>query len=170
MRLGTRRELEVHCLEVPGGLLRSTTLDRGTAYVVSDGVRAVWESTPVTSHRCERVDGFNLCTPATAPFAGAPSTLGRPEASSYTLGELMDFTTRGAARKYLTYGWAASGEDGAWTNGPMARLRLGLSAPADSALAVVLVEGYMAVETGPRLLAIAPIDPVRQRRLKAETT
>lgn len=28
----------------------------------------------------------------------------------------------------------------------------------------------MAVETGPRLLAIAPIDPVRQRRLKAETT
>ncbi len=138
----TRRELEVNCLEVPGSLLRSTTLDRGTAYVVSDGVRAVWESTPVTSHRCERVDGFNLCTPATAASGSGPSTISRPEASPYTLGELVDFTARGGARKYLTYGWAASGEDGAWTNGPMARLRLGLSAPADSALAVVLVEGY----------------------------
>jgi hypothetical protein len=136
----TKRELQVHCLELPDSLLRGKVLDAHTAYVVSDGVRAVWESTPVTSHRCDRVDGFNLCLPLKAESATRVVT--PPEPAPYAIGEILDFTAKGNARKYMTYGWAvASGEDGTWTEGPVARIRLGLSSPVEGPLSIVLMEG-----------------------------
>jgi hypothetical protein len=59
----TKPEMYVHCRDVPGEVL-SGKLDSRTAYVVSDGVRTVLDMSRAPSHRCETVDGFNLCTAA----------------------------------------------------------------------------------------------------------
>lgn len=135
----TRREIQTHCGDVPRSVLSGDQLEPHTAYVVSDALRAVWETTPVKSHSCERVDGFNLCTRISPNHV----SLGRPvDAVAYAIGERLDFTAGGNARRYLVYGWAKdSGTDGTWTEGPIARLSLGLSHPLEGALSIALMEG-----------------------------
>lgn len=135
----TRREILTHCGDVPRSVLGRDELDAHTVYVVSNALRAAWEITPVKSHSCERVDGFNLCTLNSASHV----PLGQPiDAVAYSIGERLDFTAGGNARSYMVYGWAAdSGTDGTWTEGRIARLRLGLSRPPEGALSIVLMEG-----------------------------
>ncbi len=142
----SRQELRVHCEELPRGLLGGKVLDARTAYVVSDAVRSVWEFNRVSSHRCVRVDGFNLCTPSKS---GALDLVGgAPAAAPFAIGEALDLTAGGNARKYMAYGWAAlSGTDGTWTEGPIASLQLMLSRPIDGALSMTLVEGSRAFVT-----------------------
>jgi Family of unknown function (DUF6311) len=113
-------QLYAHCVE----LLRSQlegVLDRRSAYVVTDAVRTIWSLHGVRSHQCDRIDGFNLCTPgASAPPAPEP-----PAAPAYVLGQVLDLSTPGA-ESYLPFGWGAWMVTGTWTDGPLALVRLGL--------------------------------------------
>jgi hypothetical protein len=54
-------QFRVHCQELPGALLGGH-LDASSAYVVSDKLAVAWALDGVSSHRCDVVDGFNLCT------------------------------------------------------------------------------------------------------------
>lgn len=135
----TKREIQVHCVEVPAAVLKGN-LDTRSAYVVSDAVRTVLELSPTTtSHRCETIDGFNLCT---VSASRADSGKRMPKLVPYAVGDVLDFTAGGNARKYMTYGWATdSGSDGTWTDGPLAKLVMGLEAPIERALFLTLNAG-----------------------------
>jgi hypothetical protein len=117
-------ELSAHCVE----LLRPQLdghLDARSAYVVSDGVLAIWALSAVRSLRCEVADGFNLCTTAGEAEARR-EPLPVPGAPAYTLGEVLDFRLRKSVRKYMTFGWGNAESGGTWTIGPRALVRLGL--------------------------------------------
>ena len=132
----TERQMNVHCVDVPRAVLTGT-LDSRSAYVVTDEVRTILELSGQTSHRCEVVDGFNLCTPASA--ADSPAAWAMPAVASYAFGEDVDFTPAGNAREYMGYGWATAPlENGMWTVGPVATLLLGLRTQVDPAATVVL--------------------------------
>jgi hypothetical protein len=128
------REMYVHCVEFPRAVLGGS-LDSRSAYVVSDPVRKVLELSSMTSHRCEVVDGFNLCTPVSGGEAAPPRR--EVDAASYTLGDRIDFGATGNAGRYMIYGWARTPADGAWTNGPVAKLLLALPSPPTSAVLTV---------------------------------
>jgi hypothetical protein len=117
-------EMTGHCLD----LLRTQLagkLDSRSAYVVTDGVQTLWSLSGVRSHRCARVDVFNLCTPVDA--SSSLSALAPvPPATPYALGRTLNFTTSGDAGPFLTLGWGPALESGTWTQGPMAMLRLGM--------------------------------------------
>lgn len=121
-----RAELTAHCVDILRTQLEGT-LDPQSAYVVSDGVRAVWDVEGMTTHRCQAADGFNLCTTDTPASAVAPIA----PASRYQLGDVLDFThADGNARTYETFGWSDATAMGTWTEGPLAMLRLGVETPA----------------------------------------
>ncbi len=145
----SKPELLAHCVDLLRTQL-SGTLDSRSAYVVTDGVKTVLELAGMRSHRCDRADEFNLCTPVTSPGAAPPT--GAPAAPAYVMGEVLDFKEHGNARKYTTFGWAASLTDGTWTEGPMALLRLGLEPVAHPGPLVLTVEaGAFVVPQHPRL-------------------
>ena len=146
----TRPELLAHCVDLMRTQLGGT-LDPRSAYVVTDGVKTVWELNGLRSHRCDVTDGYNLCTPVTAPDT-APATPA-PEAPVYALGEVLDFRDVGNASKYMTVGWGTPISDGTWTEGPMALLRLGVD-PATApgrALILSLSASAFVVPQHPRL-------------------
>jgi hypothetical protein len=57
----SRSALDLHCVELPGRILRGE-VDPRAAYVVDDRARAALERT--ATHQCAVVDGFNVCTRA----------------------------------------------------------------------------------------------------------
>jgi hypothetical protein len=126
-------ELEAHCVD----LLRSQLdgqLDPRSAYVVSDGVRTVWEVHGVRSHQCALVDGVNLCTAKFQDAATSP-----PTAAPYVLGTMLDFTNRdGDAGRYLAFGWGDIRSSGTWSHGPLAMIRLGFDTARYRSSGVVL--------------------------------
>jgi hypothetical protein len=127
----TRAQLYAHCV----GLMRAAlqgTLDPRSAYVVTDAVRTVWQVRGVRSHRCESVDGFNLCT---ASDASAPVS-GPLPAPLYKVGTVLNLA-QSAVGQYRTIGWQEPTFTGTWTEGPLAMVRLGL-ADADRARPLVL--------------------------------
>jgi hypothetical protein len=132
-------DLRMHCVD----LLRAQLLgelDPRSVYVVSDDVRTVWEVHGIRSHRCQGVDGRNLCT-AVPPEANH----GRaepPPAPPYRLDTVLDFTNRdGDAPRYLTFGWRETRSTGTWTEGPLAMARLRLDpAPGTSRALTLEVE------------------------------
>jgi len=130
------RELKAHCVD----LLRQQLdgpLDARSAYVVSDGVKMIWQLHGVTSHTCEVANSFNLCTPRESGVASATPDL--PAARPYRVGDTLDFTTRnGTARPYLKFGWEDTTFAGTWTTGPLAMLRLGFSATRDREMPLLL--------------------------------
>jgi hypothetical protein len=132
----TKPELFGHCVELLREQLEGR-LDPRSAYVVTDSVRTVWGLAGMRSHRCEAADVFTLCTPVAASDE-AVRTPEIPAATRYALGTVLDFTTKGNARPYMTIGWRESLDTGTWTEGPMAMLRLGLDAPIDPARTLVL--------------------------------
>jgi hypothetical protein len=144
----TRPELLAHCVD----LLRTQlagTLDARSAYVVTDGVKTVWDLYGMRSHRCEVADGFNLCTPVTSPGA-VPAAA--PAAPAYAMGKVLDFRETGTARNYMTLGWGTSNSAGTWTEGPMAMLRLGLEPGELSRPLILTVEATgFTVPEHPRL-------------------
>ncbi len=126
-------ELQAHCVD----LLRSQLdgqLDPRSAYVVSDGVRTVWEVHGVRSHRCDVVDGVNLCTVNSLDAAPSP-----PPAAPYVLGTMLDFTNRDSdVRRYLAFGWGDTRSSGTWSHGPLAMIRLGFDAAAHRSSGVII--------------------------------
>ena len=141
-------DLRMHCVD----LLRAQLLgdlDPRSAYVVSDGVRTVWDVHGMRSHRCLPVDGVNLCT--AVPPSDADGDAPRPPSPApYTLGTELDLTNRdGDAPRYLTFGWREMRSTGTWTEGPLAMIRLGLDRAPDESRALTLeVEGdpFLAAE------------------------
>ena len=128
----SRSQLQAHCVE----LLRTALtgpLDPRSAYVVTEPVRVLWQLDGVQSHRCQVVDGFNLCT---TDNSGPMSPI--PPASPYTLGDRIGFRTGGGASRFTTFGWSVPTPIGAWTNGPLALLRLGTTTPIDRARSLKL--------------------------------
>jgi len=117
-------ELSAHCVD----LLRPQLdghLDARSAYVVSDGVLAIWALSGLRPLRCEMADGFNLCT-AAGDAAARGEPLPVPGAPAYPPGEVLDFRLRKTVRKYMTFGWGNAESGGTWTIGPLAMVRLGL--------------------------------------------
>jgi Family of unknown function (DUF6311) len=145
----THPQLSAHCVDILRTQLAGT-LDPRSAYVVTDGVKTVWDVNGMQSHRCELADGFNLCTPVTS--ADAMPAARAPDAPAYVMGETLDFTEKGNARQYMTFGWGASNSEGTWTEGPLAMLRLGLDAPLESRPLMLTVDGgAFVVPQHPRL-------------------
>lgn len=134
----THPQLSAHCVDILRAQLAGT-LDPRSAYVVTDGVKTVWDVNGMRSHRCELADGFNLCTPATPEATPPPSRA--PDAPAYPMGETLDFRDTGNARKYMTFGWAASNVEGTWTEGPLAMPRLGQAAPLEPRPLILTVDG-----------------------------
>jgi preprotein translocase subunit SecE len=139
-------EMTGHCLD----LLRTQlagTLDGRSAYVVTDAVQTVLALAGVRSHRCERVDVFNLCT-AVDPVAPASAPPPIPAAAPYALGRALNFTNSGDAAPFQTFGWGPALDGGTWTQGPMAMLRLGIGQPIDASrpLLLELTAGAFLVE------------------------
>lgn len=148
-------ELTGHCLD----LLRTQfkgELDSRSAYVVTDGVQTVWSLAGVRSHRCERVDVFNLCTPVEpSASASSPPPIPTPPAPAYSLGRTVNFTAAGDAGPYQTVGWGPALDSGTWTQGPMAMVRLGINETLSATRPVILelIAGPFLVERQhPRLL------------------
>src|SRR5262249_32325474 len=81
----TRAQLQAHCADRLRSALTGP-LDPRSAYVVTDGVRTLWQLDGVDSHRCRVVDGFNLCTTDTA---GPPPPV--RAAAAYDPGERVGF-------------------------------------------------------------------------------
>jgi hypothetical protein len=161
----TRPELLAHCVD----LLRTQlagTLDARSAYVVTDGVKTVWDLYGMRSHRCEMADGFNLCTPVTSPGAVSAAA---PAAPAYAMGEVLDFRETGTPRKFMTLGWGTSNSAGTWTEGPMAMLRLGLEHGELSRPLILTVEATgFTVPEHPRLFVDVVVNgqPVDQWTLR----
>jgi hypothetical protein len=133
----THPQLSAHCVDILRTQLAGT-LDSRSAYVVTDGVKTVWDVNGMRSHSCEQADGFNLCTPVTSTDA---VPVGRaPDAPAYTMGEMLDFGVPGNAREHMTFGWAASTAEGTWTEGPLAMVRLGLPAPLEPRRLILTVD------------------------------
>jgi hypothetical protein len=118
----TYDQLHAHCVDLMRTELQGT-LDPRSVYVVTDPVQAVWRIVGMRSHRCDVVDGFNLCMPVD-PANAAPPVPAAP-AAKYRTGQVIDFSGPGV-RPYMTFGWENPGGTGAWTVGPLAMLRLGL--------------------------------------------
>ena len=117
----TQAQLTAHCVDLLRTHLHGP-LDPRSAYIVTDAVRTVWTLAGVRSHRCERLDNYNLCT-AAADAASPPQAA--PPAPPYELGRVLDLTEPDA-RQYLTFGWGDARGTGLWTEGPLAMVRLGL--------------------------------------------
>lgn len=132
----SRGELLAHCVD----LLRPQLdghLDARSAYVVSDGVLAIWALSGLRLPHCQVADGFNLCaTAGDAAARGEPLPV--PAAPAYTPGEVLDFRLRKSVRKYMTFGWGNAESGGTWTIGPLAMVRLGLDAAAARAFILEL--------------------------------
>jgi hypothetical protein len=117
----TKAELQGHCVDIMREQLDGK-LDARSAYLVTDAVKAVWGLRGVTSHRCEVVDGYNLCVPG----ASGPTTVGVPPAPAYELGTTVELKSNdGPGRQYLTLGWGESNPHGTWSEGPVSIIRLG---------------------------------------------
>ncbi len=140
----TRDEMRVHCVDLPGTVLTGV-MDARSAYVVTDGIKTVLDVSPMTSHRCMKLDGFNLCT--SRGVQNAESARAIPDAFPYAIGDELDFGAGGNAGNYMTYGWAAPSGDGAWTEGPLAKLLLGQQAPLDGNISLTLVADVRAFVT-----------------------
>ena len=119
----TNAQLRAHCLDLMRAHLDGT-LDPRSAYVVTDDVLTIWALRGVRSARCEKADGFNLCTPS--PEGGA-APLAVPPAPPYAVGDVLDLTGPADVRRYLTFGWGRPNRTGTWTFGPLALIRLGLA-------------------------------------------
>lgn len=146
----SRAERYAHCVDLMRQYL-SGALDPRTAYIVADGVRTMWAAARVRSHVCERVDGYNLCTPRDPEDVREPEA--PPPAASYAIGDEIDFTTRGGSAPYRVFGWLEPTREGTWTKGPVAVIRLGLARPADPArpLGLRLATGAFLRRGHPRL-------------------
>ena len=131
-----KRELLAHCVDLLRAQLDGR-LDPRSAYVVTDGVRTVWEAHGMESHVCRQADGYNLGTPAASSDA-SPDAPATPDAAHYVMGEVLDFRKGGSAAKYFTFGWQEPIADGTWTEGPMALLRLGLAGTTDRSRPLLL--------------------------------
>jgi hypothetical protein len=132
----TKPELLAHCLTLLRAQLQGT-LDSRSAYVITEGVQTVWQLAGVRSHRCQRIAEFILCTPAEGADVGAlpPPP---PPAPPYALDTELDFRHGGNAHQYTVVGWGIPASDGTWTEGPLAMLRLGLSAPPTPGRALLI--------------------------------
>jgi hypothetical protein len=141
-------DLRTHCVDLLRAQLQGD-LDPRSAYVVSDAVRTVWEVRGMRSHRCQPVDGVNLCTAVAAgDVDGVPLPASSP--ASYTLGTELDLTNRdGDAPRYLTFGWREIRSTGTWTEGPLALVRLGFDRAPDTSRGLTLqvdADAFLAAE------------------------
>ena len=116
------RAMHDHCYRIPLTVMAGV-LDPQAAYVVNDEVMTALRAKGPATHRCERVDGFNLCT--TIDPRG-PADRGIPV---YGVGTLLDFSAMGNARPYMLFGWSSPEAAGTWTLGPEAALLMRLAAP-----------------------------------------
>ena len=132
----TRRDRVAHCVDLLRTQLEGT-LDPRSAYVVTDGVRTAWEVAGVRSHKCQQVDGYNLCTTVASGDAKSPVPP-IPVAAAYAVGDEIEFAQTGNAQQYKTVGWGDPLPDGTWTDGPIALVRLGLIPPPEPGRALVL--------------------------------
>jgi hypothetical protein len=145
-RAGTRATLE-HCTSIPH-LVKAGLLDPRAAYVVNDSVLTALHAQDVETHRCQTVDGFNLCT----RVAGAQAR--HPNLPVYRLGTTIDFAASGHASRYQLYGWSLPEASGVWTEGPEAGLVLMLAPPSAGRLELVAV--------------VTPFLAKRHRRLRVD--
>jgi hypothetical protein len=124
------RAMHDHCYSIFLST-KAGILDPGSAYVVNDEVMAALREGGVTTHRCERVDGFNLCTtidPLAPPDGRVPV---------YDVGTLLDFRATGNAAPYMLFGWSLPEPSGTWTVGSEAALLMRLARPDGRALQVI---------------------------------
>jgi hypothetical protein len=133
----THAELQAHCVDLLRAQLDGN-LDPRSVYVVNDKVLAVWQVHGMRSHRCQRADGNNLCTPV-PPTESDYHPPPVPAAPPYALGTVLDFTKGDdSVHQYLTYGWWSVSGLETWTEGPLAMLRLGLDRTVDTSRALDL--------------------------------
>jgi hypothetical protein len=121
-----RRAIHEHCYSIPLTVMAGV-LDPKGAYVVNDEVMAALRARGPATHRCERVDGFNLCTTID------PSGPADPRIPVYGVGTLLDFRAHGNAGPHMLFGWSSPETSGTWTVGPEAALLMRLAPPRGAA-------------------------------------
>jgi hypothetical protein len=124
-----------HCQEIPAAAMTGD-LDPKTAYVVNDDFVISWGVNGLASHRCEIVDGFNLCTSDPTGGGPGPAWLSRVQqhVPVYRPGEQIDFTSSGNAKPFILRGWSQPETWGTWTEGSEAGFLVRLDQQRPSAL------------------------------------
>ncbi len=129
------KEFDLHCKTIPEAVKRGH-VDPDTAYVVNKEFLAAMAEAGVTSHRCARVDGYNLCTRDPTGGGVRPHWLILRE--SYRTVANVVFGAQGQAQGYEAGGWSGPEDWGTRTDGPEAALVLPLSeVPQDDLLLLV---------------------------------
>jgi hypothetical protein len=97
-----------HCRQALEPIMAGN-LDPETAYVLSDSLFDNLASKNIKTHRCSRVDGFNLCVRDT-------DNLGVRTEENYAVGAWIDFSSAGTAISYLGTGWSGAEPWGRWSD------------------------------------------------------
>jgi hypothetical protein len=128
----TTKELDLHCKTIPEAVKKGH-VDPDAVYVVNKEFLAAMAEAGVTSHRCARVDGYNVCT--RDPTGGGVRPYWLTLRESYRTIAIVVFDTRGQAQGYEAGGWAGPEDWGTWTEGPEATLIIPLAkVPQDDLL------------------------------------
>jgi hypothetical protein len=120
----TRVQRRVHCRDLPAALASAASLDPTTAYVVDEKFAIAWSLEGTGAHRCEVVDGFNLCTRSAQAVAPRLDPAHADRIATYAMGEWLDFRSSGNAARFLWLGWSPPEPWGTWSVWPEAGLLL----------------------------------------------
>jgi hypothetical protein len=120
----TKAQRTVHCRDLPAALASAASLDPRTAYVVADKFAIAWGLEGTAAHRCEVVDGFNLCARSAHAIAPRLDPAHADRIGTYAMGQWLDFRSSGNAAPYLWLGWSSPEPWGTWSDWGEASLLL----------------------------------------------
>ena len=142
----SKKNLNYYCSEMPSQLIEGK-LDRSSAYVLSDELVKSLSQQKISSHYCQKVDGFNLCR-VSDKLSGFSPEIVDSVISNYSLGaDILFSRSKGESEavKYQMSGWSGAEDWGTWTNAKQASLLLKLDFVPNSDLKLIAEAGaYLA--------------------------
>jgi hypothetical protein len=159
----SREQVRVHCHTPPPA---GEDLDPRAAYVVSGKIVSAWNRSMMTSHVCEVVDGFNLCTrnrPGASSSSAALETRIRTLIPAYDLGQTLTFGIDGTGTRFMSTGWMEgdplySDSIGTWTSVSRSSLVIPLGTTLSSGLRLVATARALVTEQHPDLAVFVVVN------------